>query len=346
MSDDVESNVPPAGDGGDPIPLESIPLHSTNLLTVLDPSGIIKYESPSIERLYGYEQDALVGDQVADYFHPDDRDRVMQAFHRLTTSDEYTVETVEYRHEQADGTYTWVESVGAANPTPEGYYVINSRDISDRKAREQELESTNERLEQFADIVSHDLRNPLTVAQGHLELARDAAPSEHHDAVATALERMEGLIEDLLRLAKQGGTIEEFHTVDVAEIAEQSWQNVTTGDCELVTAIDRPIRADRFQMAQLLENLIRNAVEHGGETVTVGDLETDSGFYIEDDGPGIAESRREQVFQTGYSTADEGFGLGLSIVADIVAAHGWNITVTDGSDGGARFEITGVEFAN
>jgi len=77
--------------------------------------------------------------------------------------------------------------------------------------------------------------------------------------------------------------------------------------------------------------------------VTVGVL-TD-GFYVEDDGPGIPPDRRDRVFDSGYTSAEDGTGLGLNIVERIVEAHGWEIAVTEGHDGGARFEITGVEFA-
>jgi signal transduction histidine kinase len=103
--------------------------------------------------------------------------------------------------------------------------------------------------------------------------------------------------------------------------------------------------ADRERLAQLLENLVRNAVQHGGDdvTVTVGDLE--GGFFIEDDGPGIPIGDRDRVFDTGYSTETGGTGFGLSIVSTIVQAHGWRMTLTDGETGGARFEITGIRFA-
>ncbi len=150
------------------VPLDVLPLHSTNLLTVLDENGIIRYESPSIERIYGYEQDELVGEEVADYFHPDDREEVIAAFRAVVTSEEYAVEAAEYRHRTSDGTYTWVESVASANPTPNGNYVVNTRDISDRKERERRLEEMNERLKEYNSILSHDLRNPLNVAQGRL----------------------------------------------------------------------------------------------------------------------------------------------------------------------------------
>ncbi|PSQ13647.1 hypothetical protein BRC98_01200, partial [Halobacteriales archaeon QS_7_68_65] len=63
------------------------------------------------------------------------------------------------------------------------------------------------------------------------------------------------------------------------------------------------------------------------------------GFYVEDDGPGIAENEREKVFDSGYTTGEEGTGMGLSIVETIATAHGWAIDVTDGAGDGARFEI-------
>jgi signal transduction histidine kinase len=94
----------------------------------------------------------------------------------------------------------------------------------------------------------------------------------------------------------------------------------------------------------LLENLFRNALDHGGKdvTVTVGILER--GFYVEDDGSGISADPPTDIFESGYSTTSEGTGFGLAIVADIVEAHGWEIHVTSGESGGARFEVRGVDF--
>jgi signal transduction histidine kinase len=90
---------------------------------------------------------------------------------------------------------------------------------------------------------------------------------------------------------------------------------------------------------------MRNAVEHGGDDVTVAVGALNDGFYVEDDGAGISEADREDVFEPGYSTSEDGTGFGLSIGKRVADAHGWNVRVTDGSDGGARFEIIGVEFA-
>ncbi len=121
------------------------------------------------------------------------------------------------------------------------------------------------------------------------------------------------------------------------------WQNVEMADATLHIETDQWIRADPSRLKQFLENLIGNAIEHGGEeaTVTVGELA--DGFYIADDGPHIPEEERERVFETGYSTDDDGTGFGLNIVQEIATAHGWEVSVTDSEGGGARFEITSVD---
>ncbi len=325
------------------IALDVLPLHSTNLLTVLDENGIIQYESPSIQRVYGFEQDQLIGEQVADYFHPDDRGHVLAAFQSLVSSDGSDIKAVEYRHEQADGTYTWVESAASATPTPNGNYVVNTRDISEQKEREQRLLETNERLNEFASVVSHDLRNPLSIAEGHLELAAEECESEHLEDVSNALDRMDELVNDLLTLSQQGEPIGETEAINLNELVKSCWENVETSDATLVADSESTIQADRSRLQQLLENLMRNAVEHGGEEVTVSVGDLNEGFYVADDGPGISAEERDKIFDPGYSRTDGGTGFGLAITQRVAQAHGWEIEVTEGSEGGARFVITGVE---
>jgi len=213
------------------------------------------------------------------------------------------------------------------------------------RAREAELTRQNERLEEFASVVSHDLRNPLQVAEGRLELLKDDCETEQVAPIERALDRMDALIEDILTLAREGDRVSEMEEVGLREVCEGCWQHVETAEATLEITTDKTIRADRSRLQQLIENLVHNAVEHGGDdvTVTVGDL--GDGFYVADDGPGIPADERESVFDAGYSTADDGTGFGLSIVKQIVDAHGWNITITESEAGGARFEITGTEHA-
>jgi signal transduction histidine kinase len=216
---------------------------------------------------------------------------------------------------------------------------------SDRlRARQEALTRKNEQLEEFTSIVSHDLRSPLDVAEGRLALAREECESEHLREVQQAIDRMDALIEDLLTLAREGETVTDLKLIDLTAIVEGCWTNVDTKDATLVTDIDQAIYADESRLKQMLENLVRNAVEHGGGevTVTVGDL--NDGFYIEDDGPGNPEDEGDNVFDAGYTTTEEGTGFGLSIVKQVVDAHDWEIHMTEGTDGGARFEITDLEF--
>jgi PAS domain S-box-containing protein len=212
-----------------------------------------------------------------------------------------------------------------------------SQDVTERKDRE-------ERLERFASIVSHDLRNPLNVAEGHRRLASEECNSDHLDAVGRAHGRMFALIDDLLTLAREGGDVSDVESVALRDVVETCWGNVATPGATMRLDVDQSIRADRSRLAQLFENLFRNAVEHGGAdvTVTVGTL--DDGFYVADDGPGIPESERDDVFEGGYSTDDDGTGFGLRIVRQVADAHGWAVRVTDSESGGARFEIRGVTF--
>jgi CheY-like chemotaxis protein/two-component sensor histidine kinase len=218
-------------------------------------------------------------------------------------------------------------------------------ELTRRQATEQ-LQQQNEQLEEFANVVSHDLRNPLNIAQGRLELAQGQHDSEHLNAIGKAHTRMEVLIEDLLTLAREGHGVTEFTAVDLSALIDNCWATVETNGATLVTDTDRTVQADRSRLKQLCENLIRNAVEHGSDdvTVTVGAFE--NGFYIADDGPGIPQAKRDDVFEVGFSTNTDGTGLGLSIVKQGAEAHNWGIQLSESENGGAQFEITGVNFAD
>ena len=211
--------------------------------------------------------------------------------------------------------------------------------------RERELTRQNDCLEEFASIVSHDLRSPLSVAEGRLSLLEEECDSSHVPHIDRALDRMGGLIEDLLRLTRERATAADPEPVDLAELVDSCWKTVETADAALVTDLDRTIYADESRLRQVFENLVRNAIKHGGEDVTVRIGELRDGFYVEDDGSGIPEEAREEVFETGYSRSETGTGLGLNIVRQVVQAHDWEICVTESTESGARFEISGVEFA-
>jgi len=252
-------------------------------------------------------------------------------------------------------------------------------DITDRKRRERELDRQNERLEEFASIVSHDLRNPLNVAEARLDLYRQTGEPSELDVVAEMHERIAGIIEDVLDYAREGSRVESTEWFDGAEVAARAWGSVDTGAATLEQDWRYAVAADPDRLARLFENCFRNAVEHGSTsprsqaredadgassvepsgfptpddavehggaevTVRVGTLPDDPGFFVEDDGAGIPEDVRDSVFDRGVTTDDDGTGFGLAIVAEIADAHDWTIDVTESERGGARFEITGVEF--
>ena len=318
--------------------------YSQDVIIVVDETGAISFVNSATQELLGYDPEGMVGTNAFEFIHEEDRNTVFERFIDLIGNPGQSTDRVQHRMVRKDGRTIWVESVGSNQTEAElDGYVVNTRDIAEIKTYEAELERQIERLDEFAGVVSHDLRNPLNVAEGRLALASEECESEHLDIASGALGRMETLIDDLLSLARAGETVGDTEAVELAELIDASWRNVETEGAQLVTETDVTIQADTTRLQQLFENLFRNAVEHGGEdvTLTVGGLP--NGFYIEDDGPGIPPEDRDKVFETGYSTSERGTGFGLSIVRDIAAAHGWGIDLTNPDDGGARFEFSDIE---
>nr|WP_254282131.1 PAS domain S-box protein [Haloarcula salina] len=242
----------------------------------------------------------------------------------------------------------------------------------ERIEREQHLRRQNERLDEFADVVSHDLRNPISVLEGSLELAQRTGEEEHFERSKRAVDRMTELVDSLLTLARRGDDAGDLRPVALADVAESAWAHVETGDAALSVETDLVVEANEARLTQLFENLFRNAVEHGstnlpseaqedavehGSTcsqnaadgeggplhVRVAALGVGTGFAISDDGVGIPPEDREAVLRTGYSTAADGTGQGLAISKRIAEGHGWTFTVGASREGGARFEVSGVE---
>lgn len=228
-------------------------------------------------------------------------------------------------------------------PVPSGVFV-HSRDISDSRERFRELERRNQRLESVARTLSHDLRNPLNVAEGRLKLAQDTGELSHLEEAANAHNRMQNLINELLRLARSEEM--EMTRVPLRQIVEEAWLFTATAGASLDVEWDEAVEvsADETQLQRVFENLFENAIEHGEATaVYVGPVDGGPDFYVEDDGVGIPALDDSTVFESGVTTKTDGTGYGLAIVKQIATEHGWDVSVTEADEGGARFEFKNVD---
>jgi len=216
------------------------------------------------------------------------------------------------------------------------------RDITDFKERQRRLEMKNGRLEEFASVVSHDLKNPLRIAGGNVRLARETGDESLLADAEAALDRMGGLIDDLLTLAKQGTAVEAPGPVRLATLVP-TVETDTGTDADAGYPADAAVVADEKRFYSLLCNLVNNAAEHGGDDVSVEVGLDDSTLYVADDGTGIPATEREAVFEPGYTRSDDGTGFGLDIVDAVAEAHDWAVAVTESRWGGARIELSGLD---
>jgi PAS domain S-box-containing protein len=311
---------------------------------VVDETGTFSYVNEAMVELTGYEREEILGSGT-DLIK--DEEAVRMAEHELgSILSDSGPDTSQFRVDIVPKHGDPIPCRDHMGVLPyEGEEFRGSvgilRDISEEVRLEAELERQNDRLERFASVVSHDLRSPISVATGRIELANDG--DENLDAALDALDRMETIVEDTLALARQGDTVGELETIELSSLVRESWRTTDTGEATLEQLGDATIRADADRLRNLLENLFANAAEHGGDEVTVRLGVLEDGFYVADDGPGIPADERDQIFDPGHTTVTDGTGFGLAIVKEIADAHGWQIEVTESEAGGARFDVRGVE---
>ncbi|WP_050031793.1 PAS domain S-box protein [Halorubrum halophilum] len=337
--------------------LEALFEDSPDMIDIHDEAGEIVDANPVMAAELGYDREEIAGMDVWEIDAELDPAEGIDLWQRIEMGETRRLETTFRRAD--DTTFPVEVHVRRVDVRGEDRFLATSRDISERKAYERRIERENERLDEFANIVSHDLRNPLNVLSGYLRLARETGNESYFDRCDTALDEMERLIDDVLTLARQGDAVGSVDPVPLGELATRyanealgsidgvgddddgGREDETAGSIEIAVETERDVLADPGRLKRLLQNLFRNAAEHGGDRVVVGDLP--NGFYVEDDGPGIPEDCRDEVFESGHTTSESGTGFGLAIVERIAEAHGWEVTLTEGDDGGARFEFTGVE---
>ncbi|WP_439028177.1 PAS domain S-box protein [Haloarchaeobius sp. DT45] len=286
----------------------------------------------------GRSSDDLVGHEAGELLPPDIREAVVASYRDAVRGLENQFEV------SMDGETYRFQTVPVSASRDDGVAgMVVIQDVTDAVERKRELERQNERLDEFASVVSHDLRNPMNVASGYLDLALADGEDENVREARRALDRMRDLVDELLVLARQGDAVADLAPVSLSKVVQEAWDHVDTREATLQADADVVVSADADRLTQLFENLFRNSVEHGDETVTVTVGTLDDGFFVADDGPGFPDDDRDRLFEHGFTTREDGTGFGLSIVASIVEAHGWEITAPVDAEG-ARFEIRGVEF--
>jgi len=299
--------------------------------------------SPSYERQTGITTEEVQGRTPRDVFGEEQGAELETNYHRCVSAGE----PISYQEDLrvGEGARFWQTKLAPGVSDGEMTRLVGvTRNVTDRVERERQLRQQNERLEEFASVISHDLRNPLNVAQGRATLLAEQAESDHLDPLLQALDRMEAIVEDTLTLARHGDRISETESISLTDLVGNCWGTVDTDDATIEIVDETTFQGDPDRLRHVFENLFRNAVEHGGSDVTVRvGCHDEKGIYVEDDGPGIPVEKREEVLEPGHSSASGGTGFGLTIVKRIVEAHGRELSVTDGADGGARFEFEMAE---
>lgn len=230
-------------------------------------------------------------------------------------------------------------------------------DVTERRSMENALLLRSQELEEFAYIVSHDLKSPLVTITGRIAMLKRYLDADDETRVRHAVERIElsadrmgRLVEDLLQLSRIGRVRGQTVVVDVEALVEGLWEGVAlrlgATPCRFEVQPDLPpVRADAQRLTEVFENLLANAARYGcgggatqvrvGATVENGEL----CYYVADDGPGIAPAYHQKVFGLFQRLVSdqEGTGVGLAIVAKIMRAHDGRAWVTSQEGAGATF---------
>ncbi|MFB6283899.1 MAG: ATP-binding protein [Halobacteria archaeon] len=318
--------------------------------------------SESMRDMYGIGTDGNndVFEVFREMIHPDDVDEVIDSIEAALQDHGSFEEMFRIQHEE--GGELWVESKGEVyEQDGERWMAGIITDISEMKKKEQELRKSNERLEQFAYVAAHNLREPLrtisryvgAIQEDHGENLNEEGKS-FLDVVVTASERMKSMIDGLMDYSEvttrgKGG----FEEIDVEEVmdAVETQLDVMIRDRgadiqrdELPTLV-----ADPEQIHQVFYNLVHNSLEHTGDgpvTVEVKCKEVIDSyiFQICDDGPGIKEERQDKIFRMfktdeGYQTTSDAKGIGLALTENIVSRHEGDIWVESEVGEGTCFKF-------
>ncbi|MBA2245178.1 MAG: PAS domain S-box protein, partial [Gemmatimonadetes bacterium] len=353
--------------------------NASDLVTLMDGTGVVRYQSPAIERTYGYTQEELIGRNCFELVHPDDTPEVAPKLAELATHPGET-RSAGFRFRHKDGRWIHVEAVGATlSPTdPSEGVVVNTRDITERKETmealeraKQEAEEANRAKSEFLSRMSHELRTPMNSILGFAQLLqRKPLPADEHRRVEHILKagrHLLNLINEVLDIARIEAGRQNFslEPVQVTTTVQEALGLIRPLAAEWGVRIDECcpfpelyVRADRQRLTQVLLNLLSNAIKYnhrGGRVCVRWEMkEARAGegarlrLGVQDTGPGIAPEKQEQLFVPferlgAEQSGIEGTGLGLALSKRLVEAMGGSLTVESTVGEGSTFW---VEFAH
>jgi PAS domain S-box-containing protein len=337
----------------------------------IDPETMAAYWSDNLFELLELPQEELSLEAGLERFHPEDRPTVESAIEGAIEDRESF--DVEARIRVGNGELRWVRVQGV--PETADAEVVSIRgalqDVTDRKERERELETSNERLEQFAYAASHDLQEPLRMVSSYLQLIEnrygdelDADGREFLSFAVNGADRMRDMIEGLLEYSRIESRGDPLEPVDLNGVLADVLENlhVTIQETEAeITVEDLPrVEGDPGQLRQLFQNLLQNAMEYSGDdpprihvsaerTEARPDSDHPAGvpntdrwmISVADEGVGIDTAEVDRIFDVFQSLGDDhGSGIGLALCKRIVERHGGDIWVDSTPGEGATFSCT------
>ncbi|MBV8901985.1 MAG: PAS domain S-box protein [Verrucomicrobia bacterium] len=342
--------------------------NASDLITVINGEGLVRFQSPSVERTLGYGPEDLLGRSIFEFLHPEDAPRVRAAI-RWVRSHSAASMPVECRFYHRKGDWRVLQAIGRKMPDggSESLLAINSRDVTARKQLEAQLHQAQkmEAFGQLAGGVAHDFNNLLSVIFGHAALLAPALATKESQAqslaeIRGAAERAAALTRQLLAFSRQ--QVLEPKVVDLNAIlveAKAMLRRLIGEDVRLVTQLEprlRPVKVDPGQIAQVIVNLAvnaRDAMPRGG-TLTLETRNVDGGtpetgvrpgrhvlLTVTDTGCGMSPEVQARAFEPFFTTKGEGkgTGLGLAVVHGIIQQSGGRIWLESRPGAGTRFQI-------